>query len=113
MDDRYRLPRSVVPNRYDLTLAAMDEAFARGEPWVGFYERLFDADVLADLCAHLGIDQHAPDLDLVVNASPKGAPLPDALVARVAGHYHGVYDAVAARFPAVDLGQLWPSSRYL
>lgn len=99
--------------RYDLTLAAMDEAFAPGEPWVGFYERLFDADVLADLCAHLGIDQHAPDLDHVVNASPKGAPLPDALVARVAGHYRGVYDAVAARFPDVDLGALWPSSRFL
>jgi hypothetical protein len=99
--------------RYDLTLAAMDEAFAPGEPWVGFYERLFDADVLADLCARLGIDQHAPDLDHVVNASPKGAPLPDALVARVAEHYRGVYDAVAARFPDVDLGALWPSSRFV
>ena len=54
---------------------------------------------------------HAPDLDHVVNASPKAAPLPDALVARVAGHYRGVYDAVAARFPGVDLGALWPSSR--
>jgi hypothetical protein len=99
--------------RYDLTLAAIDAAFAPDEPWIGFYERLFDVDVLADLAAHLGIDHHVPDLAHVVNASPKTAPLSDALVARVAGHYRGVYDAVAARFPGVDLGTLWPSSRYL
>jgi len=48
-----------------------------------------------------------------VNASPKSAPLQDSLVAEVAGHYRGVYDTVAARFPAVDLGALWPSSRSL
>ncbi len=35
---------------------------------------------------------------------PRATPLPDALVAQVAGHYRGVYDAVAARFPDVDLG---------
>jgi len=99
--------------RYDLTIAALDAAYPREDTWFGFYETLFDERVLADLCGHLGIEAHAPDLGQVVNASPKSAPLPDALVAEVAGHYRGVYDTVAARFPAVDLGVLWPSSRFL
>ncbi|MGI8529773.1 MAG: hypothetical protein ACR2KO_09870 [Geodermatophilaceae bacterium] len=99
--------------RYDLTIAALDAAYPREETWFGFYETLFDERVLADLCGRLGIDAHAPDVGQVVNASPKSAPLPEALVAEVAGHFRGVYDAVAARFPEVDLGALWPSSRLL
>ena len=67
----------------------------------------------AEIAAQLGIDHQVPDLAHVVNASPKTAPLSDALVARVAGHYRGVYDAVAARFPGLDLGTLWTSSHYL
>jgi hypothetical protein len=100
--------------RYDLTLAALDAAYPPEDVWLGFYERLFDRDVLADLCRHLGIDAPRPDLDRVVNASPKHGPgLPDDVVAEVARHFAGVYDAVAARFPDLDLDRLWPSSRYL
>ena len=100
--------------RYDLTLAALDAAYPRGDVWLGFYERLFDLDVLADLCGHLGIAVHEPDLDHVVNASPKSAPaLPPDLVTEVARHFRDVYAAVAARFPRLDLAAIWPSARYV
>ncbi|GAA2132942.1 sulfotransferase [Nocardioides bigeumensis] len=99
--------------RYDLTLAALSESFPAGDPWFAFYERLFDRDVLADLCARLGISFHEPELGQVVNASPKGSPLPDDLVAEMAAHFRCVYDTVAARFPDVDLEHLWPSARHL
>jgi hypothetical protein len=99
--------------RYDLTLAALSEAFPDDEPWFAFYERLFDRDVVADLCTRLGIAFHEPDFGQVVNASPKGSPLPDALVAEMAAHFRCVYDAVATRFPDVDLEELWPSARHL
>ncbi len=97
--------------RYDLTLAALDEAFGPGASWLALYEQLFDRDVLADLCDRLGIDFHEPDLSHVVNASPKGDALPDDLVAEMAAHFRSVYDATALRFPGVDLAELWPSAR--
>jgi hypothetical protein len=100
--------------RYDLTLTALDAAYPREDVWLGFYERLFDRDELAHLCAHLGIDAHEPALDRVVNASPKPAPeLPDDVVAEVARHFAPVYDAVADRFPTLDLEKLWPTVRHL
>ena len=34
-------------------------------------------------------------------------------VRTVAEHYRGVYRAVAERFPAVSLADLWPSSRFV
>ena len=91
--------------RYDLTLAALDEAFGPGASWLALYEQLFDRDVLADLCDRLGIDFHEPDLSHVVNASPKGDALPDDLVAEMAAHFRSVYDATALRFPGVDLAE--------
>ena len=99
--------------RYDLTLTALGEAFGPDEPWLAFYERLFDRDVLAGLCERLGIPFHEPDLGHVVNASPKQTPLPDALVAEMAAHFRTVYDAVAALFPTLDLAEVWPSVGHL
>ena len=79
----------------------------------GFYERLFEPATLRALCGFLGLDYHEPDLERRVNASPKSeAELGEDAVRSVARLFGGVYDAVAARFPDVDLATLWPSSRW-
>ena len=100
--------------RYDETMSRLEQAFPREGIFYGFYEQLFDLDTLRDLCDFLGIDFHEPDLERQVNVSPKDAEqLPDETVRTVARHFREVYDAVAARFPDLDLAAMWPSMRYL
>jgi hypothetical protein len=100
--------------RYDQTISRLDEAFAGGTVFYGFYERLFEAATLRDLCGFLGIDFHEPDLGRQVNVSPKRhGDLSDETVRALAGRFAPVYEAVAARFPDVDLPALWPSMRHI
>ena len=100
--------------RYDQTLARLDESFPAGDVFYGFYERLFEVPTLTDLCEFLGIDFHEPDFGRQVNVSPKGgADLPEETVARLARRFRPVYEAVATRFPDVDLPRLWPSMSHL
>jgi hypothetical protein len=99
--------------RYDLAMSTADRAFG-DEVFYGFYERLFDASTLRDLCAFLGIEFVEPDLGRQVNVSPKvDGDLAEQTVRGLVAHFAPVYEAVAARFPAVDLPTLWPSMRYL
>jgi hypothetical protein len=109
----YAQPGYEARTRYDHTLDALEQAFAREQVFYAFYERLFDPDVLGSLCSVLGIDYREPDLDRRVNESPVSEPLPDELVRTVARHYRPVYDAVARRFDVGALHELWPSSRLL
>ncbi|MCY7395603.1 MAG: sulfotransferase [Nocardioides sp.] len=99
--------------RYDRTIDRLDQVFGPEQVFYGFYERLFEPATLRALCGFLGIDFVAPDLERHVNVSPKTESLPEATVREVAGHFREVYAAVAARFPQVDLAELWPSSRLL
>lgn len=99
-----------VRTRYDRTLAAMDAVFGPDEIVVEFYERLFDRDVLQRICARIGIDFHEPDFGHRVNVSKTKAELPVETAKKIADHYGVVYDAVAERFPDVDLDALWPSA---
>lgn len=99
--------------RYDRTIARLDDVFGPDRVFYGFYERLFDAATLGPLCDVLGIDYVDPDLERRVNVSPKSQTLPEQTVREVADRFRGVYAAVADRFPDVDLGRLWPSSRLL
>ena len=100
--------------RYDETMSRLEQAFPREAIFYGFYERLFDRDTLRALCGFLGIDFHEPDFERQVNVSPKDVEaLPEATVQTVARHFREVYDAVAARFPDLDLAAMWPSMRYL
>jgi hypothetical protein len=100
--------------RYDHTIGRLDETFGAGAVFYGFYERLFEVATLRDLCAFLGIDFHEPDFGRQVNVSPKDhGELADETVRALAMRFAPVYDAVAARFPDVDLPALWPSMDYL
>jgi hypothetical protein len=99
--------------RYDLAISTADQVFG-DEVFYGFYERLFDASTLRDLCGFLGIDFVQPDLGRQVNVSPKeDGELADDTVRGLVARFAPVYEAVAARFPDVDLPALWPSMRHL
>jgi hypothetical protein len=100
--------------RYDQTISRLDDTFGSGAVFYGFYERLFEVSTLRDLCGFLGIDFHEPDLDRQVNVSPKRhGELSEETVEALATRFAPVYEAVAARFPDVDLPALWPSMRHL
>jgi hypothetical protein len=100
--------------RYDRTISSLDDTFGADAVFYGFYERLFEVATLRDLCGFLGIDFHEPDLGRQVNVSPKRhGDLSDDTVRALAERFAPVYEAVAARFPDVDLPALWPSMRYL
>lgn len=109
----YRHPMYADRTRYDLTMDALEQVFAREDVHYGFYETLFSRETLQELCAFLGIDFHEPDLERQVNVSPKEATLPDEVVATIARHFAEVYTAVQRRFPDLDLASIWPSARYL
>ncbi len=99
--------------RYDLTMATLDRSFA-SEVFYGFYEQLFEESTLRDLCDFLGMDFHQPDVERQVNVSPKhDGDLAEETVRALVHRFAPVYDAVAARFPQVDLPALWPSARYV
>ena len=111
----YKHPMYADRTRYDLTMDALEQAFARQDVFYGFYERLFSAETLRPLCDFLGIDFHEPDTGRQVNVSPKseGATLPEETRRTIAQHFAGVYLAVQQRFPDLDLAELWPSMRLL
>jgi hypothetical protein len=109
----YMHPMYADRTRYDLTMAALEEAFPRERVFYGLYERLFSAETLRPLCDLLGIDFHEPDVGRQVNVSPKSAELPEETRRTIARHFAPVYDAVQRRFPDLDLAALWPSMRLL
>jgi hypothetical protein len=112
--ERYAEPHYAERTRYERTLDRMDEVLGPADQYVGFYERLFDPAELARICAVVGIDAHPADLESRRNASPKtGTELPEETEREVAQHFAETYRAVARRFPYVDLGELWPSSRFV
>ena len=112
--ERYADPIYAARNRYDRTLAALDQAFEADEVHVDFFERLFTPDAVRAIEDHVGVEPRRPQVDRLVNASPKAIDeLPAATVELVAQHFAEVYVDVARRFPDVDLPTLWPSARHV
>lgn len=108
-DDQY-----ATRTRYDHTMDRIEAVFGLESVFYGFYEKLFERSTLGDLCDFLGIDFHEPDFSRQVNVSPKGdGDLAEETMRQVARRFAPVYEAVAKRFPAVDLPTLWPSMKYL
>jgi hypothetical protein len=112
--ERHHHDNYALRTRYDHTIAALDDAFDPGDLHFVFYEDLFTEDRIRGICAFLGIDHVEPDFEVRSNASARPTDgLPDDVVRTVARHFAEVYDAVAARFPEVDLAALWPSARWV
>jgi hypothetical protein len=112
--ERHAAANYAMRTRYDRTIAALDEVFDPSEVYYGFYEDLFSEERMREICSFLGIDFVRPDFDQRRNASERPVePLAEEIVKVVASHFGEVYDAVATRFPDVDLGALWPSARHV
>ena len=109
----YHHPMYAARTRYDETMTRLEAAFGREDVFYGFYERLFTEQTLRPLCAFLGVDFHEPDVGRQVNVSPKTSELPEDVVRTIAAYFAPVYAAVQARFPELDLSELWPSARLL
>ena len=110
---RHDKPAYASRTRYDHTLAVLDEAFEPDELHFAFYESFFHQDRVREVCDFLGIDFHPPKLDVRKNASPPADDVPETTLRTVAETFRPVYEAVAARFPEVDLPELWPYARLL
>ena len=63
----------------------------------------------AQLAAVVGVQRPGQGADVAGQEAEQA--LPEETVRSVVAQLPEVYDAVAARFPDVDLGALWPSSR--
>ncbi len=110
----YDRPMYATRSRYEQTLKSIDEVFDPAEVYLGFYESLFTAESTRALCDLVGIDHHPPDIAHRSNATRRDAdPLSEATERSVARHYAAAYEAVAQRFPEVDLEALWPSARHV
>lgn len=109
----YHHPMYAARTRYDETMTRLEAAFGREDVFYGFYERLFTEQTLRPLCDFLGIDFHEPDVERQVNVSPKDSALPEEVVRTIAQYFAPVYDAVQARFPDLELDEVWPSARVL
>lgn len=108
--ERYR-----IRTQYEHTLRSVDEVFGPDEVHFGFYETLFEPDEVRRIADLAGIGYHEPDFSQRRNMSQRKADggLDEELVKRVAQHYGATYEAVAARFPAVDLTRIWPSASHV
>ncbi len=112
--ERYQRPTVELRTRYERTLANLDQVFDTVDVHLELYERLFTSSSVGAICNFVGIEPHAPNLERRVNASPRqSATLPDEVVATVARHYEGTYEAIAERLGEVDLQRWWPSARFL
>jgi hypothetical protein len=108
-------PRYEQFSRYERTLHSLESVWDRDAIHYGLYEQLFREEEVRAICEFVGIDFRPPDFDKKsnVSAGKAVAALPDDVVRRVATHFADTYHAVAARFPDLDLAELWPSSRFV
>ena len=112
--ERHSQANYAMRTRYDHTIAALDDAFESSEIYYGFYEDLFTEERMHEICSFVGVEYVAPSFEERPNASIDPAePVPEDTRRAVALHFAEVYDAVATRFPDVDLAALWPSARYV
>lgn len=91
-------PGTEARGRYDLTLGAIDAAFAPEDVHVGFFETLFTQPSADAICAHLGLSSHPADLNDVRNASPREGEFSADERARLRAHFAPVYAYCRARF---------------
>jgi hypothetical protein len=111
----YDEPAYDMRTRYDRTIATVDSVFSEDEVYYGFYETLFSVEEVRKVCELTGIRFREPNFDKMSNVSQAKSMegLPDDTIRAVANHFRDVYDAVAKRFPDVNLTELWASSRYV
>lgn len=98
-------PRQVERGRYDLTVAALREAFGAEGALILFYEELFTEAGVRRLCAFLDIAYRPADFDQRFNAAPESTPCPPEIEAQIVAAHRPVYDFVQAE--GFALPQSW------
>lgn len=109
----YGTPATRHRTNYHVTVAALERVFAPEDIHYEFYERLFTRAATARICAFLGIPHIEGEFDKALNTSPKGRPISDATVRRVAWAYADVYRFAAERFGRELIASLWPPLTYV
>lgn len=92
--------------RYDLTIRALEAAFAPEELRVVFYEELFTRAVIGELCTFLGLPFREPDFAEMHNVSRTEHEIGVEARRAVFDHYAEVYAFVRERFGA-RVDALW------
>jgi hypothetical protein len=105
------LRESEVRTRYDLTRAALAQAFTDDRIYAGLYEEMHQPEKIMALSAFCGVPARFDMIEKRLNARPKTVEIDAGIKAQIARHYHTVYDQAARIFP--QSLELWPGFRYL
>lgn len=105
---RYDNPNNQLRTRYDLTMAALEQAFAPEQIFYGFYETLFSQTELARLTGFLDIDLQPAAFDARVNASPTDEDLTPAAATELRRFYDVTYQGCMEKFGPDFIRSIWP-----
>lgn len=103
----YALRNCAIRTRYDMTIRSLEEVFAPEELYFGFFERLFTAESVRDLCECVRIPYHEPEVDRAVNVSRTSNVIDDEVRAEVFREYRDVYAFIDARFGTAATADIW------
>jgi len=103
----------VIRGDYGQTLDRLYDVFGVEDIFLEFYETLFRQDVIDRLCDFSGIPRIDADLKKQVNVSPKTSHIPDEIAGEIALYYRDVYHALADRYGAARILDLWWSARFV
>ena len=107
----YKSDNFLLRGRYDRTIQTILSVFPRDEIFFGFYETLFNAACIAELCRFLGLDYVEPDFGVQKNVSPKQVDISEDLKAEVARFYAPSYHAAAQVLSEEVVQAAWPSAK--
>lgn len=96
-----------IRTRYELTIPALEAAFAPDEIYYEFFETFFDQAQLDRLTGFLGIAALDGKLDHVANASPSTHAPPPEAIAEIRAFYGATYDFVMTRFGEDKIREIW------
>lgn len=103
----YPLRNCAIRTRYDRTIRSLEEVFAPDELYFGFFERLFAAETMRDICEFLWIPYREPLVDREVNVSRTSNVISDEVRAEVFHEYRDVYSFIDARFGVAATADIW------
>lgn len=105
-------PSYVYRTRYELTIENLLSTFRREEIYFGFYEELFSADKIKEICDFLGISYGAPNFGKKVNSANMLNREVDEIInfairEKIREQYSSTYGYVSAMFGRERVGQIW------
>ena len=93
--------------RYEEIVPKLEAVFRPEELFLALYEEFMSEAEVRRLCAFLGVDYVAPELEKKRNASPRTEDPDPADVATLRAHYAATYAFCRERFGAERIDRLW------